>query len=80
MEDHSPAVLDSMVTTAFTLDGYSVERNIGLVRGIIVRSHSIFGTLGASFQSMAEHAAQLEANAIVGVRCDATEIMVKPAR
>jgi uncharacterized protein YbjQ (UPF0145 family) len=98
MEDHSLAVLDSMVTTAFTLDGYAVERNIGLVRGIIVRSRSIFGTLGASlqtmvggditlftnlceetrshaYQRMAEHAAQLGANAIVGVRYDATEIM-----
>ena len=98
MEEHSPAVLDSMVTTAFTLDGYAVERNIGIVRGIIVRSRSIFGTLGASlqtmvggditlftnlceetrahaYQRMAEHAAQLGANAIVGVRYDATEIM-----
>jgi uncharacterized protein YbjQ (UPF0145 family) len=98
MEDHSLAVLDSMVTTAFTLDGFTVERNIGIVRGIIVRSRSILGTLGASlqtmvggditlftnlceetrahaFQRMAEHAAQLGANAIVGVRYDATEIM-----
>ncbi len=41
-----------MVTTAFTLDGYRVERNIGIVRGIIVRSRSIFGTLGASLQTM----------------------------
>jgi uncharacterized protein YbjQ (UPF0145 family) len=98
MDDHSLAVLDSMVTTAFTLDGYTVERNIGIVRGIIVRSRSIFGTVGASLQTlvggditlftnlceetrahayrrMAEHAAQLGANAIVGVRYDATEIM-----
>jgi uncharacterized protein YbjQ (UPF0145 family) len=98
MEDHSLAVLNSMVTTAFTLDGYSVERNIGVVRGIIVRSRSIFGTLGASlqtmvggditlftnlceetrahaYQRMSEHAAQLGANAVVGVRYDATEIM-----
>ncbi len=98
MEDHPTAVLDTMVTTAFGLDGYTVERNLGIVRGIIVRSRSIFGTVGASlqtlvggditlftnlceetrahaFQRMAEHAAQLGANAIVGVRYDATEIM-----
>src|ERR1700728_4031335 len=98
MEDQSQAVLDYMVTTAFTLDGYSIERNLGIVRGIIVRSRSVLGTLGASlqtivggditlfsnlceetrahaFQRMAEHAAQLGANAIVGVRYDATEIM-----
>jgi uncharacterized protein YbjQ (UPF0145 family) len=98
MADNSLAVLDSMITTAFTLDGYSEERTIGIVRGIIVRSRSIFGTLGASlqtmvggditlftnlceetrahaYQRMSEHAAQLGANAVVGVRYDATEIM-----
>ena len=86
-----------MVTTAFTLDGYAVERTIGIVRGIIVRSRSIFGTLGASlqtmvggditlftnlceetrahaYQRMAEHAAQLGANAVVGMRYDSTEV------
>jgi uncharacterized protein YbjQ (UPF0145 family) len=98
MEEQSPAVLDNMVTTAFTLDGFAIERNLGIVRGIIVRSRSVFGTLGASlqtlvggditlftklceetrahaFQRMAEHAAQMGANAIIGVRYDATEIM-----
>jgi uncharacterized protein YbjQ (UPF0145 family) len=92
---------DSMVTTAFTLDGYIVERTIGIVRSIIVRSRSIFGTLGASlqtmvggditlftnlcektrahaFQRMAEHAAQLGANAIV-MLCCGTVVVVKPA-
>ena len=87
-----------MVTTAFTLDGYKIESNLGVVRGIIVRSRSIFGTMGASlqtlvggditlftklceetrahaYQRMSEHAAQMGANAIIGVRYDATEIM-----
>ena len=87
-----------MITTAFTLDGYHIERNLGIVRGIIVRSRSILGTVGASlqtlvggditlftnlceetrshaFQRMAQHAAQMGANAIIGVRYDATEIM-----
>src|SRR5262252_7406174 len=86
------------VTTAFTLDGYRITRNLGLVRGIIVRSRSIFGSIGASLQTlvggnitlltnlcekarensfdlMLEHAAVLGANAVVGVRYDATEIM-----
>jgi uncharacterized protein YbjQ (UPF0145 family) len=98
MEQHSPGVMDAMVTTAFSLDGYAVERNLGIVRGIIVRSRSIFGTVGASlqtlvggditlftnlceetrahaYQRMAEHAAQMGANAIIGVRYDATEVM-----
>jgi uncharacterized protein YbjQ (UPF0145 family) len=98
MEEQLPVVDTHMVTTAFTLDGYKIDRNLGLVRGIIVRSRSIFGTVGASlqtlvggditlftklceetrahaFQRMSEHAAQMGANAIIGVRYDATEIM-----
>jgi uncharacterized protein YbjQ (UPF0145 family) len=97
-EEMRGVVEPRMVTTAFTLDGYRIVRNIGIVRGIIVRSRSVFGTLGASLQTlvggditlftklceetrahafdrMTEHAAQLGANAIVGVRYDATEVM-----
>jgi uncharacterized protein YbjQ (UPF0145 family) len=88
----------NMVTTAFTLDGYKITRNLGLVRGIVVRSRSIFGTIGAglqtivggnitllselcektreqAFELMLEHARQMGANAIIGVRYDATEVM-----
>jgi uncharacterized protein YbjQ (UPF0145 family) len=86
------------VTTAFTLDGYKITKNLGLVRGIVVRSRSIFGTIGAglqtivggnitllselcektreqSFEKMCAHAYQMGANAIVGARYDATEVM-----
>jgi uncharacterized protein YbjQ (UPF0145 family) len=88
----------SMTTTAFTLDGYSVVQNLGVVRGITVRSRSIFGTIGGSlqtllggnitlftelcektraeaFEMMVNHAEELGANAVVGVRYDATELM-----
>jgi uncharacterized protein YbjQ (UPF0145 family) len=98
MEEHLPEVDAHMITTAFTLDGYQIDRNLGVVRGIIVRSRSIFGTVGASlqtlvggditlftklceetrahaFERMSQHAAQMGANAIIGVHYDATEIM-----
>lgn len=88
----------ALTTTAFTLDGYRIARNLGVVRGIMVRSRSIFGTIGGSLQSlvggnislftslcektrheafelMLEHALQLGANAVVGIRYDATEVM-----
>ncbi len=42
----------SMTTTAFSLDGYSVVQNLGVVRGITVRSRSIFGTIGGSLQTL----------------------------
>lgn len=94
----SAAVPHNMVTTAFVLDGYTIKRNLGVVRGIIVRSRSIVGTIGASLQTlvggnitlltnlceqtrehafdlMLQHAAELGANAVIGMRYDATEVM-----
>ena len=46
------SVNPGMVTTAFELPGYRVVKNLGLVRGITVRSRNIFGTLGASLQTI----------------------------
>lgn len=89
--------IHSFVTTAFELNGYRPVRNFGIVRGIIVRSRSVVGNIGASFQQlfggnitiytqlceqarndayelMIQHAQQVGANAIIGVRYDATEI------
>jgi len=87
-----------MVTTAFTLDGYRITKNVGMVRGIIVRSRSLFGTIGVGLQTlvggditllsnlceetrqhayerMIQHAGEMGANAIIGVRYDATDVM-----
>jgi len=86
-----------LTTTAFELSGYRVVKSFGVVRGIIVRSRSIVGKIGADLQSlfggnislytslcertredafnqMLSHAGELGANAVVGVRYDATEI------
>jgi len=87
-----------MTSTTFTIEGRQIVKTLGIVRGIIVRSRSVFGTIGAGLQTlvggditlfselcektrsdafalMLEHAAQVGANAVVGVRYDATEIM-----
>jgi uncharacterized protein YbjQ (UPF0145 family) len=84
-------------TTAFSLHGFRVVRELGTVRGIVVRSRSIIGSFGAGLQTifggditlytelcekarqdaygrMCQHAAELGANAIIGLRYDATEI------
>lgn len=42
----------TMVTTAFTIDGYRIVKNLGIVRGITVRSRNIFGTIGGSLQTL----------------------------
>ncbi len=64
-----------LVTTTFELPGYRVVRSLGVVRGIVVRSRSVFGTIGASLQTLFGGNITLGANAIVGARYDATEIM-----
>ncbi len=88
----------SLTTTTFELDGYKITKQMGVVRGIVVRSRSVFGTIGGSLQTifggnitlfselcektrgeafdmMVHHAEELGANAVVGIRYDATEVM-----
>jgi len=85
------------VTSAFELPGKRITKNLGIVRGITVRSRSIVGNIGAGFQTlfggnitlfetlcerareqaferMIQHAEEHGANAVVGMRYDATEI------
>ena len=42
----------SMVTTSFSFDGYRIVKHLGVVRGITVRSRSIFGTIGGTLQTL----------------------------
>ncbi len=92
------SVAHHMVTTAFELPGFRIARNLGVVRGITVRSRSVFGTIGGSLQTlvggnislftqlcekareeafeiMIQHASEIGANAIIGARYDANEVM-----
>ena len=90
------SVSHQMATTAFELPNFRVTQNLGVVRGIVVRSRNVFATIGASFQTlvggnitlwtnmceetrrdafeiMIQHASEIGANAIIGMRYDATE-------
>lgn len=93
------APLDSRyTTTAFAIEGYRVTQSLGVVRGITVRSRSVFGSAGAAiqvlfggnitmftelcenareeaFNIMLVHAEEVGANAVIGVRYDAGELM-----
>ena len=85
-------------TTAFTLTGQRIKKELGTVRGIVVRSRSVIGNIGAGLQTlfggditlytslcerarqdayerMCAHASALGANAVIGLRYDATEVM-----
>ena len=88
----------NMTTTGFDLAGYRVVSNLGVVRGVVVRSRSVFGTFGAglqtlfggnislftelaertrqqAFETMLVQADVAGADAVIGIRYDATEVM-----
>jgi len=88
----------NFITTAFDFEGCKIVRNLGIVRGITVRSRNVFATIGASFQTlvggnitlftqlcektrqeafdiMMQHAEEMGANAIIGMRYDANDVM-----
>ena len=89
---------ENMTSTSFTLEGYRIVESLGVVRGVTVRSRSLFGAIGArietlvgghisilttlceraradAFDILLAHAQKVGANAVVGIRYDATEIM-----
>ncbi len=68
-----------LVTTAFTIDGYRVKENIGIVRGIIVRSRSIFGNIGAAFQTIVGGNITLYTQLCERTRSDSFDLMVSHA-
>ncbi len=86
-----------MVSTTFDIAGHKVVKNLGVAKGIIVRSRSVVGSIGAGIQSLfggnitlfttlaeqsrqhafdllLEHAGEMGANAVVGLRYDANEL------
>ena len=67
------------VTTTFDLPGYRVRRNIGVVRGIVVRSRSIVGTLGASLQTIMGGNISLFSELCEKTRQDAFDLMLQHA-
>ena len=88
----------NMTSTGFDMPGFRVVANLGVVRGVVVRSRSVFGTIGAGLQTLlggnislftelAERTRQQAfdtmlvqadiagADAVIGIRYDATELM-----
>ena len=73
------AVSHTMVTTQFELDGFRVVRTLGVVRGIVVRSRSIFGTIGASLQTLVGGNITLLTNLCEKTRAEAFDLMLQHA-
>ncbi len=69
----------SMVTSALELPGYRIVRNLGIVRGIVVRSRSVFGTLGASLQTLVGGNITLFTELCEKTRAESYELMLQHA-
>jgi uncharacterized protein YbjQ (UPF0145 family) len=74
-----PRLEAGMVTTALELPGYRVLRNYGIVRGIIVRSRSIIGNLGAALQTIVGGNITILTDLCERTREDAYELMMQHA-
>src|SRR5438270_4629425 len=74
-----PFVPHNMTTTQFELHGYEVVQTLGVVRGIVVRSRSIFGTIGAGLQTLVGGNITLLTNLCERTRQEALDLMKQQA-
>ena len=68
-----------LITTAFDLAGYRIKSNLGLVRGIVVRSRSLIGNIGAGLQTLWGGNITLYTELCERARVDAYRLMVEHA-
>ncbi len=68
-----------LVTTALEISGYRITKNLGIVRGIIVRSRSVFGNIGAGFQALVGGNITIYTELCEKTRNDAFELMLDHA-
>src|SRR4029453_17571620 len=73
------SVSHQMVTTAFELPNYRVVQNLGVVRGIVVRSRNIFATIGATMQTVVGGNITVWTKLCEDTRADAFDIMIQHA-
>src|SRR4051794_23449201 len=72
-------VAHTMVTTQFELSGFRIIRTMGVVRGIVVRSRSVFGTIGASLQTIVGGNITILTNLCEKTRGEAFNLMLEHA-
>ena len=79
MAESSPKIPHAMVTTGFELDNFKIVKNIGISRGIIVRSRSIIGSIGAGLQTIIGGNISLLTQLCEKTREDAFDLMLDHA-
>jgi uncharacterized protein YbjQ (UPF0145 family) len=73
------SVSHQMVTTAFELPNYRIVQNLGVVRGIVVRSRNVFANIGAAFQTLVGGNITVWTTLCEQTRSDAFDIMIQHA-
>jgi uncharacterized protein YbjQ (UPF0145 family) len=73
------SVAHQMVTTTFELPNFRIVQNLGVVRGIVVRSRNVFYTIGASLQTLVGGNITVWTSLCEQTRADAFEIMIQHA-
>jgi uncharacterized protein YbjQ (UPF0145 family) len=73
------SVSHQMVTTAFELPNFRIVQNLGVVRGIVVRSRNIFATIGASLQTVVGGNITVWTKLCEETRAEAFEILIQHA-
>lgn len=73
------SVSESMVTTAFELPGYRIKQNLGVVRGIVVRSRNVFVNIGAGLQTLVGGNIKAWSKLCEETRKEAFDIMIQHA-
>jgi uncharacterized protein YbjQ (UPF0145 family) len=73
------SVSHQMVTTAFALPNYRIVQNLGVVRGIVVRSRNVFATIGATLQTIVGGNITVWTTLCEQTRADAFDIMIQHA-
>src|SRR6186713_3439023 len=73
------SVSHQMVTTTFDLPGFRIVQNLGVVRGIVVRSRNVFANIGASLQTLVGGNITVWTNLCEQTREDAFDIMIQHA-
>ena len=73
------SVSHQMVTTAFELPNYRITQNLGVVRGIVVRSRNVFATIGATLQTIVGGNITVWTTLCEQTRNDAFDIMIQHA-
>jgi uncharacterized protein YbjQ (UPF0145 family) len=79
MTNSTKPVEHAMVTTALEIDNYRIVKNLGVARGIIVRSRNIFGSIGAGFQTLVGGNISLFTKLCERTRADAFDLMLEHA-